>query len=673
MPTPTKADLESQLAALEAQRAWLKAQLDAWDDVRPVDSLQQTSGNLGQAEFFILENAVEGAFIMGADERIESVSQAGARLMGGDQVAILGKKLTSVMGGEETPAWGKKVQAWMSDSEGHPQLELEILSRNAGETPRWLGLLLRRGFEGDTAPRKFQGVVRDISHQKRLQRALKRSKEQYRGIIENMDLGILEVDNEERIIRAFPKFCAIVGYSEEELVGRKASELLMDGPGQATMDDRTMQRSEGQSELYECAIRTKLGEERWLLISGVPLRGEDGETVGSMGIHYDITERKINEQRLQQAMLEADSARRAERAFLAKMSHEIRTPMNAIIGMAHLLEDSGLDRDQRAYVEAISKGGVLLKGLLDGILDLARLEEGQAQLKLQPAYVRPLFDGVVEVYSALLSNKGVALRLDWDPALDAPLEIDIQALSQVLLNLVGNAAKFTAQGEVSISPCLLEEGDQLMLEVVVTDTGRGIRSDALETIFDRFVQETDTAQTESRGSGLGLTIVRELCSLHGGTVTVQSEQNVGSVFTFTFAVAKATAGKNDTTELSPEILKGRRVLIAEDNPVNALYAKRLLKKWQVKYDWVPDGQRAVEMAGSHDWDIILMDVQMPGMGGLEATRAIRSASNRTSIIGLSAFAFHKDVEEALKAGMNGYLKKPFSPQELLKVLLEVLD
>ena len=212
-----------------------------------------------------------------------------------------------------------------------------------------------------------------------------------------------------------------------------------------------------------------------------------------------------------------------------------------------------------------------------------------------------------------------------------------------------------------------------MLEVVVTDTGRGIRSDALETIFDRFVQETDAEQNESGGSGLGLTIVRELCSLHGGTVRVQSEHNVGSVFTFTFAVAKTTAGKNDTKELSPEILQGRRVLIAEDNPVNALYVKRLLKKWQVKYDWVPDGQRTVEMADSHDWDIILMDVQMPGMGGLEATRLIRSASNGTSIIGLSAFAFHQDVEEALKAGMNGYLKKPFSPEELLKVLLKALD
>lgn len=675
MPTPSKSELKNRLSALEQERSLLRAQLARWEDEQGAVALSGPSVRDFRPEIYILDQAADGIFTLDQEGRFRYINMAGSRMLGGDQEALLSQRVVEVLGRDGQSQWAEKIEKWFRDPQRlSPQLWLEISSKNMLGAQRWLSMTLSwSGAEGGHRD-EVHGIIRDITDQKRLELALRQSEEHYRGIIENMDLGILEVDQEERITRAFPKFCAIVGYSEEELLGQKASEVLMTPAERERMEIRTEARSAGESELYECAIRNKEGEEMWLLISGVPLRNEAGETIGSMGIHYNITERKKDEEKLKKAMRMANAARRAERRFLAKMSHEIRTPLNAVIGMSHLLMDTPLNAEQTQHIQAISQGGTLLKELLDGVLDIARLEEGQKDLNKSPALLRPTFDGIMVVYRTLLRDKGIALELDWDEALNAPLNIDVQALSQVLLNLVGNAAKFTKQGFVRLSAELLEDGGKLMLQVRVADSGQGIPQRSISKVFDRFVQADERRGSVHEGSGLGLAICRELCALHGGSITATSALGQGSTFTFKFEVERAEIPNRSEEESDPKSIRGIRVLCAEDNPVNLLYLQRLLTTWGVEYKSAGNGSEALAMWEQEPWDVVLMDVQMPVMNGFEATRAIREqerkGNKRTSIVGITAFAFEKDEEEGMKAGMDAYLKKPYLPKELLEVLLQ---
>ena len=381
--------------------------------------LQWQAADDAKTEVYILDKAADGIFTLDEGGRVWYINPAGSRMLGLEPNALKGQKIVDVLGRDGHDEWATKIGEWIQDPHKlSPQLWLEISSKNILGTQRWLSLNLSWNGNAQNAREVVHGIIRDVTDQKRLEIALRQSEEHYRGIIENMDLGILEVDTEERITRAFPKFCAIVGYTEEELLGRKASEVFMVTSERERMEARTEARNKGESELYECSIRNKNGELVWLLISGVPLRNEAGQSVGSMGIHYNITERKKNEERLQKAMLVANAARAAERRFLAKMSHEIRTPLNAIIGMSHILEDTPLSEEQSKFVNAISKGGALLKELLDSVLDIARLEEGRKELNMRSTTLRPIFDGIMVVYKPLLINKGISLELEWDGALD---------------------------------------------------------------------------------------------------------------------------------------------------------------------------------------------------------------------------------------------------------------
>ncbi len=669
MPTSSISELKARLAALQEEWREVNDQLERETGL-PSDHGGLEASRLEAApEVRILDNAADGIFTLDGEGCLRYINLAGLRMLASKGEDLIGTQLMKMLAPRANRRLIAEVGQWLKEPlESKTFLMVDMPVMNRFGEKRWLSLHLQRESDAEGNITEIQGIARDITEQHRLQLALRRSEEHYRGIIENMELGILEVDNEERIIRAFPKFCAIVGYSEEELLGRKASEVFMRAEDALKMDARTADRNAGESGLYECVVRKKNGEDVWLLISGIPIRDEHGEVVGSMGIHYDISARKKDEQELESALRDVEAARRSERVFLAKMSHEIRTPMNAIIGMSHLLEATHLNEEQQAFVGAISKGGELLKGLLDDILDLARLEDGQLSLNPRTTYVKPLFEGVVKVYGMMMAEKGVDLTLSWDGTLDVPIGVDRSALSQVLLNLVGNAAKFTEKGRVVIRPTLRLGQDSDVMEVAVEDTGIGIPAHAIDRIFDRFQQSDQPKSGGGGGSGLGLSIVRELCTLHGGRVFVESEVGTGSVFTFSFVVDVVQGQHIENKGLDVAALKGRKVLIAEDNAVNALYLCKLLSRWEMEYTAVEDGEKAVEAWKKGSYDLILMDIQMPMCDGMEATRIIRSAEStvhsRTPIIGLSAFAFHEDVVDGLASGMDGYLKKPYSPDEL---------
>jgi len=507
-------------------------------------------------------------------------------------------------------------------------------------------------------------------------RELRETARRFEDIIANMELGILEVDREERIVRAYPRFCQIVGYPESALIGKRASEVFLGASeDKGRMQDRTRSRNEGKSGTYEVEIVTGTGELKWLLISGVPRRNADGVVLGSMGIHQDITERKRAEADLLKSKEAAEAAQQAEREFLTRMSHEIRTPMNAILGMADLLARTPLNAEQLNLLSSIEGGGVVLKQLLDDVLDLAKLESGKRSVERTCTNLNEVLLRVIDVFRPSLLNQGIDLDVDLDASLKSLWMADAAAVTQVIMNAMGNAAKFTEEGRIALCAriAILKE-DRHQLVVEVRDTGIGIAEADVGAVFDRFRQASNRG-VEHGGSGLGLAIAKELCLIHGGDATVQSELGMGSAFRFTFDVMPI---EEDDPRSEDDPLDngfpGMRILVAEDNEVNRFFIETLLRSWDVAVTIVGTGRHALDAMVNGDFDLVLMDIQMPEMDGLEATRLYRAredergSERRLPIIALSAFAFDHDREAALEAGMDDHVSKPFARADIMEVL-----
>jgi PAS domain S-box-containing protein len=642
------------------------------------DSIAQRTQSLrlSQSELRdLIESVNDAIFTTDPAGRILFANQATFEMLGYTPSELIGQRFTQFIP-SGFKAFGDRIKE--AAKRRDVQLYAEVQVVHADGSARWIGQNVRfKYFEGKLL--KVQVVGRDITAQREFDRKLRGSEEKYRGIIENMELGLLEVDMHGIVVRAYDHFCEMLGYSEEELIGRDPADFLLAASEQREMGDRIDERAGGQAGLYEANVLTKSGEEKCLLISAAPVLGTNGEVVGSVGIHYDITARKKNEDALDQARREALAARDAEKDFLAKMSHEIRTPMNAVVGMAHLLKDTGLNTEQREYTGAILHAANLLQGLLNSVLDLSKIDGGAIQCKYRSGSFQNTLLEVYDSFRFILREKGVELSLDVDPALPGLLKFDRGIVSQILLNLVGNAVKFTDSGKIVISarwfPALRGESPHVMLGV--SDTGVGISAGEVSLIFERFHQVEQAGEFRSGSTGLGLSIVRELAEIHGGHVSVKSEEGEGSLFEVDLVVHEPKM-QPVSQRAAPSTFKGIRVLIAEDNPFNARYITRLMQRWGVQYKLVENGLLAVENYANSTWDLVLMDVQMPECDGLEATRKIRAieadrGTRTAGIIGLSAFDFDHDIQAAMQAGMDHHIRKPYTPDDLSNKMRMALE
>ena len=542
---------------------------------------------------------------------------------------------------------------------------MHVVVANLTDRPALFPSMAPDSIHEDAPQRRIQELEAEIS-------ALRNSEARYRGIIENMELGILEVDRAERVVRALPRFCEIVGYTEAELLGKKASDVLLDEEAKANMDSETAARNAGSSGLYETPIRTKSGELKWLLISGVPTVSPDGDITGSMGIHYDITERKRDEQRMAQAMEEAQLARKTEREFLARMSHEIRTPMTAILGMTRLLGDTPLTAHQQTLWKAMSEGGQVLQNLLDGVLNLTRLDAGRMEVRNTAVEIATLTTGVVAPFRPVMAEKGVNFDLSL-PDAGLQVEMDGTLYTQVLMNLLGNAVKFTDAGVISVKLELAPLEGQDHVKLVVTDSGIGIPEEDRALIFERFKQASNR-EFRHQGSGLGLSIVGDIVSLMKGRIHVVSDVGQGSRFEARWPVERVQAEPTSGARIPDEDWTlDAAVLVAEDNEINALLLRTILERWGARVQVVENGLLALEAWQGGAFDLICMDVQMPIRDGMWATGRIREEEEgRIPILGLSAFAMEADKQAALDAGMDGYVTKPFAPEALRRTVQRLL-
>jgi signal transduction histidine kinase len=429
---------------------------------------------------------------------------------------------------------------------------------------------------------------------------------------------------------------------------------------------RSLHTGSGQSGAFDARIIRADGETRWIRVSHHLKVGRNGRWLKAVGLLQDFDERKRQEIALQEAQQAAEAAGEAKSAFLANMSHEIRTPMNGVMGVLHLLKTEKLSDDGRHMLEEALNCGQMLAELLNDVIDFSKIEAGMLELADEPLDPKAVIEGVVRLLRPQADGKGLLLRLDCacDPNLGW-VRSDPVRLRQALFNLVGNAVKFTERGSVTVR-CTAPRPGVLRYEVI--DTGVGIPAEAQDRVFQRFDQGDASTTRKFGGSGLGLAITKKLAEMMDGAVGFSSEEGLGSNFWLEVKAepAEAVAATHETLE---PVLEGLRVLGVEDNATNRMIATKLLESLGCDVTTAADGYLGVEAASSGDFHLILMDVQMPGIDGLEAARRIRAlggAAAQIPIVALTANVLAHQRRAYLDAGMDGVVGKPISPGVLLR-------
>lgn len=540
----------------------------------------------------------------------------------------------------------------------------------------WLGqnVNIQNTINGEI---EINALARDITELEMARKSLERSEKKYRNILENLKLGILEVDLDDRVTKVYPKFSELSGYSEEELLGTTPLELLLPPEHRATMTRQNVLRAQGIGSVYEVEIITKSGERKWVIISGAPFYDEQGEIAGTVGIHLDINDRKRIEKELRIAKDLAENSVKLKEMFMANMSHEIRTPMNAILGMSRLLTRTDLTEKQKEYVTALTFSAENLLVIINDILDFSKIEAGAMVLHPEPENLRTLCNDIIKLFLPKADEKDLILNLDDSKLKNSWYLIDKTRLNQVITNLIGNAIKFTDFGEVTlmISSSRIEDNKDLVRFSVV-DTGIGISSENHSKIFESFIQADDTIESNYGGTGLGLPISKKIVEKMGGVLMFESEYNKGSCFYFEVNLDRTEDIKE--VRVVDEVLesqdyRGYDLLLVEDNEINIFMAQTILEELGFNVTISRNGKEAIENLKHRTFDLVLMDVRMPEMDGITATRIIRDEMRiDLPIVALTANALREDKEKCIDAGMNNFLTKPFEREALLAVISNLL-
>lgn len=587
----------------------------------------------------------------------------------------------------QTSSWKK----WYDQTFQGEKVRAEITSPiHDSDAPQW--------FEVNINPMYENGIIigaacfaKDITKQKNAIESLAENEKRYRGILNNLEAGVVVHNPDTSIQISNAKASELLGLSEDQMRGK----LAIDPQWKFIYEDGTAVPLEhypvNEIKIGCQPLRSKIfGVNRpitndiiWLSVNGFPRLNDKNEIVEIIVTFIDVSNRKEMEIDLLKAKLQAESASQAKSEFLANMSHEIRTPLNGIIGFTQLLLKTNLDKNQSEYMSTVKESANSLMEIINDILDFSKIEAGKLELHVEEVNVVTLANQVIDLFKHQASQKNISLDLTIDRDVPVYIFVDAIRIKQILVNLISNALKFTSFGQIQLDiHCIKSSVGTAVLQISVKDTGVGIKEYNQEKIFQSFVQEDSTTTRKFGGTGLGLAISNKLLGLMNSRMQLISKLGDGSNFYFEIEVRTNERTKEEIRSLAHEniaindsvtkFLHQFNILIVEDNAINMFLITTIIQKMipKAKIYKASDGLEAINQFKNNKVDLILMDVQMPNINGYEATASIRKldSTTRTPIIALTAGIMLGEKEKCLQAGMDDYLPKPVMQSDLAIIL-----
>ena len=518
----------------------------------------------------------------------------------------------------------------------------------------------------------------NITELKKTHNNLKDSELTYRTMVEESPQMIFTADVQGRFTYVNNRLKKTIGYSDRDLLGKQFASIY-DGEWRkkaiAFYQKQMLDKTEETTFLFPIIVKT--GERLWIeQVARLIKKGNN--VIGYRFAMHDITERLKTQETMEEAARLATEAKEMQQTFLGKMSHEIRTPMNGVVGMVNLLNTTRLTEEQQEFVDCIKESSVNMIRIINDILDVTKIQAGKLVFEETEFVLKNLVNSVIFTLKAVADQKNIQLISQIDSLIPDNLIADPVRLNQILLNLADNALKFTDKGSISITVLMKENTpNNIKLEFMVADTGIGIAPNKINAIFDSFTQAQSDTTRKYGGTGLGLTIAKQLIEQQNGEVRVTSKEGKGTTFTFTFnfkpVVHDSAAEKLKQENMKIHPLAGYHILLVEDNIMNQRVAKYTIEKWGAKMTIADCGANALELLMSNKYDLILMDIQMPEMNGLQATSKIRKELKcKTPIMAMTASVMQGERENCIKAGMNDYISKPFNPAELNQKIFSLI-
>ncbi|MTI22828.1 PAS domain S-box protein, partial [Fulvivirga sp. RKSG066] len=521
-------------------------------------------------------------------------------------------------------------------------------------------------------------VSTNINEQKEAEIKLRASEEKFRAMSDASPLGIFVTDNKGSCEYTNTEYQKQSGLSFEEALGDGWTKAIHPDDTDRVFKEWTEAVKKEEVFSTEQRFKHKDGTVLWSTVKASAMIVND-KTIGYVGTVEDITTRKQYEERLLEAKEEAEMASKAKEDFLSTMSHEIRTPLNAVIGMAHLLQDEDPLPHQIENLNALRFSADNLLVLINDILDYNKIESGKVTFEKIEVDLKHLISRIRKSLLLKAQEKGIRFNAIFDSDIPDVVMTDPVRLNQIITNLLSNAIKFTENGFVKVE-VLLEEEDEATATVsfLIKDSGIGIPKDQQDKIFDRFSQAEKTTTRIYGGTGLGLAITKKLVELQGGNIELRSESNKGSEFSFTLTFDKGRVKpkhqEDAEQEVFPSNLSGTKILVVEDNQINQVVAEKFLRKWNISVEIANHGKEALEILKKESFDLVLMDLQMPVMGGYEATAEMKADKSLKDlpIIALTASALTEERERVFKSGMNDFVTKPLNAQELYSKIAKIV-
>ncbi|MCX6670020.1 MAG: PAS domain S-box protein [Methanothrix sp.] len=654
--------------------------------------LQEANAALKESKDFldkIINSIGDPIFVKDRQHRLVLVNDAACKLFGRPREEIVGQTAYDLFPTKEMAeiSWEKDEEVFKT---GKENVNEETNTYAPGMTRT---VLVKKTLYQDKAKNKFLvGVTRDITDRKKAEEDLRDTTNFLADIIDFLPDATLVIDKTGRVIAWNHAMEAMTGIKASDILGKGDYEYSEPFYGerrpilinlvlqpQKEIEDKYdhIERRGGALE-GEAYMPNMKGGAVYLYGKAAVLYDPSGEVFGAIESIRDITDRKHAEEELQKAKDAAEKAAEAKAEFLANMSHEIRTPLNAVVGLTGLLLSADLTAEQRDYIETIRSSGNSLLAAINDILDFSKIEGGKMEIETQPFDMQSCLKASLDLVAAKAAEKRIALSYRFEDNVPLTVMGDVTRLRQVLVNLLSNAVKFTDSGEVAVLVAAkMLDFRQYEIHFAVKDTGIGIPGDRLDRLFQSFSQIDSSTTRKYGGTGLGLAISKRLVELMGGRVWAESAPGKGSAFHFTILVKPANIEsiKSGAASGQPQALqrsnrtKPLRILLAEDNDVNQKVALQMLKRLGYHADVAANGLEVLKALESQPYDVILMDIQMPEMDGIDAAQRIRERwPNGPKIVAITALALEGDRERLIQAGMDDYISKPIQIEELQSAL-----